>query len=122
MAIIIICIALGIVGGLIAPTYIPSTYTTYVAIAILAGIDSVFGGIAANVNNNFRLSIFVSGLLGNAVLAAALAFFGNLLNLDIYLAAVVVFGTRLFQNFAIIRRYFMSDSFRNKLKYRPGEQ
>ncbi|NTW05851.1 MAG: small basic family protein, partial [Peptococcaceae bacterium] len=36
--------------------------------------------------------------------AAGLAFIGERLGIDLYLAAVVAFGVRLFQNLAIIRR------------------
>jgi hypothetical protein len=43
----------------------------------------------------------------NALLAAGLAFVGERLGIDLYLAAVVAFGVRLFQNLAIIRRHLL---------------
>ncbi|AEJ43153.1 protein of unknown function DUF1290 [Alicyclobacillus acidocaldarius subsp. acidocaldarius Tc-4-1] len=39
------------------------------------------------------------------MVAALLAYIGNQLGVDLYLAAVVAFGVRLFQNIAVIRRH-----------------
>lgn len=51
--------------------------------------------------------IFISGFITNTLLAAGLAYLGDRLGLELYLAAVVVFGARLFQNLGIIRRYLL---------------
>lgn len=56
--------------------------------------------------NVFDTTVFVSGFVTNALLAAGLAYLGDRLGVELYLAAVVAFGVRLFQNLAIIRRYF----------------
>lgn len=108
MIIVLACLGAGILAALFVPWTIPDAYSTYVAVAILAGLDSVFGGIAAAINNNFRMNIFISGFFGNAILAAVLTYIGNMLGIDLYFAAIIVFGTRLFQNFAIIRRFLLS--------------
>ncbi|GHV19022.1 hypothetical protein FACS189425_09020 [Clostridia bacterium] len=96
---------LGILGGIFLPINISSTYSPYVAIAILAGLDSIFGGFVATLNHKFNLKIFITGFFGNALLAAGLAYIGKLLGVDLFIAAVLVFGTRLFTNFAFLRRY-----------------
>ncbi len=83
------------------------TYSSYLAIAVVAALDSVFGGINSVINKNFDLKIFVTGFFGNAVLAILLTILGQRLNVDIYLAAIVVFVGRMFINLAIIRRYFV---------------
>lgn len=108
MIIIIFCLVIGTLTALFVPFNIPSEITQYVAVALLAGFDSIFGGIAATMNNNFKLNIFVTGFFGNALLAAAITYIGTLLNVDLSIAAIVVFGTRLFQNFAIIRRFIIN--------------
>lgn len=105
IAILIGCL-LGVIFGLNAPI-IPYTYSGYLAIAIIAALDSVFGGITAVLNKKFDLKIFVSGFFGNAILSILLTFLGQKLNLDIYLAAIVVFVGRMFTNLAIIRRYYL---------------
>ncbi|OQB15983.1 MAG: hypothetical protein BWY15_00110 [Firmicutes bacterium ADurb.Bin193] len=108
MIIIITALVIGIALGLLMPSGIPANMTPYIAIAILAGLDSVFGGFAATINNNFKMKVFLTGFFGNALLAMALTFIGKLLDVDIYLAAIIVFGTRLFQNFAVIRRFLLN--------------
>ena len=83
------------------------TYSSYLAIAIVAALDSVFGGIASVINKKFDMKIFISGFFGNAILAILLTVLGQKLNVDIYLAAIVVFVWRMFMNLGIIRRYYV---------------
>ncbi len=105
IAILIGCI-LGAIIGLNAPM-ISYTYSSYLAIAVIAALDSVFGGIVAVIKKNFDLKIFATGFFGNAILAILLTILGQKLNVDIYLAAIVVFVGRMFVNLAIIRRYYV---------------
>ena len=88
------------------------TYSKYLAIAIIAALDSVFGGIVATLKKNFNLTIFITGFFGNAILAILLTILGQKLNVDIYLAAIVVFVGRIFTNLAIIRRYYVDIAMR----------
>lgn len=105
LVMIIACI-LGAIVGLNAPM-ISYTYSSYLAIAIIAALDSVFGGIASVINKKFDMKIFISGFFGNAILAILLTVLGEKLNVDIYLAAIVVFVYRMFMNLGIIRRYYV---------------
>lgn len=105
IAILIGCVA-GVLIGINAPM-ISYTYSSYLAIAIIASLDSVFGGITSVINKNFNLKIFITGFFGNAILAILLTILGQKLNVDIYLAAIVVFVGRMFLNLAIIRRYYV---------------
>lgn len=98
----------GITIGIFLPYSIPYAYSKYMAVAILACLDSVFGGLAASMQGKFDMKVFISGFFGNAILAAGLAYIGDRLGADIYLAAVFAFGNRLFLNFAIIRRYLLN--------------
>ena len=105
IAILIGCI-LGALIGMNAPM-ISYTYSSYLAIAIIAALDSVFGGITSVIKKNFDLKIFVSGFFGNAILSILLTYLGQKLNVDIYLAAIVVFVGRMFTNLAMIRRHYL---------------
>ena len=105
IAILIGCI-LGAIVGMNVPI-ISYTYSGYLAIAIVAALDSVFGAITSSIKGNFDLKIFISGFFGNALLSIALTWLGEKLNVDIYLAAIVVFVGRMFTNLAIIRRYYI---------------
>ena len=113
IAILIGCI-LGAIIGTNAPI-ISYTYSSYLAIAIIAALDSVFGGISSVIKKNFDLKIFISGFFGNAILAILLTILGQKLNVDIYLAAIVVFVWRMFTNLGIIRRYYV-EKWTDKLK------
>lgn len=109
LTIILGCI-LGAIVGMNAPI-ISYTYSSYLAIAIIAALDSVFGGISAVIKKNFDLKIFLSGFFGNAILSIALTYLGEKLNVDIYLAAIIVFVGRMFVNLGIIRRYYVEKWF-----------
>lgn len=108
MMFMVLSVFAGGILGFLLPIHIPAYLSKYVAIAILAALDSVFGGINSKLKGKFNDRIFISGFFGNALIAAVLVFIGDRLDLDLYLAAVVVFGTRLFQNFAEIRRYLLN--------------
>ena len=67
----------------------------------------MFGGFASYIKKNFDMKVFVSGFFVNAILAMLLTYLGEKLNVDIYLAAIIVFVGRMFNNLGIIRRYFL---------------
>lgn len=102
MIIVLLFIIVGILTGL--NVSIPYSYSQYIAVAILACLDSVFGAFSANIDKKFRMDIFLSGFFGNAIVAILLVYIGIKLNVDMYLAAVIVFTTRLLNNFTTIRR------------------
>lgn len=117
VSILIGCV-IGALIGMHAPV-ISYTYSSYLSIAIIAALDTVFGGIASVIKKNFDLEIFLSGFFGNAILSMALTYLGQKLNVDIYLAAIFVFVWRMFNNLGIIRRYYIekwTSNFQNKLK------
>ena len=105
IAIILGCL-IGAILGINAPV-ISYTYSKYLAIAIVAALDSIFGGISSTLKGNFDFKVFVSGFFGNAILSMLLTFLGDKLNIDIYLAAIVVFVNRMFLNLTIIRKYYI---------------
>jgi len=105
-----LCIILGCIFGMLVGVNMPVvsyTYSSYVAIAIVAAMDTVFGGISSYIQKKFDIKIFITGFFGNAILSILLTYLGNKLNVDIYLAAVFVFVGRMFTNLAIIRRYYV---------------
>ena len=118
--IMIIACILGVVVGLNAPM-ISYTYSSYLAIAIIAALDSVFGGVASVINKKFDMKIFISGFFGNAILAILLTMLGEKLNIDIYLAAIVVFVWRMFMNLGTIRRYYV-EKWTDKIKSKRQEK
>ncbi len=121
---IIIAIVIGcIIGALIGMNIpiIPYTYSGYLAIAIIAALDSVFGAITSSLKKNFDIKIFISGFFVNAILAMLLTYLGEKLNVDIHLAAVVVFVGRMFNNLGTIRRYYV-DKISSKKIFKKAEE
>lgn len=113
----IIVIVLALIGWFVGnDLVIPYAFSEYIAVAILAFLDSIFGGISANSQKKFNLKIFVTGFFGNALIAIFLVYLGDKLNVDIYLAAVIVFSGRLFNNFSIIRRSLLESAEEKKKK------
>ncbi len=88
---------------------VPYAYSAYIAVAILACLDSVFGALAANLDKKFKINIFISGFFGNAIIAIFLVYLGEKLNVDMYLAAVIVFTGRMLNNFSTIRRQLIQN-------------
>jgi small basic protein len=101
------CLIVGLLIGFQLPILLPVAMVKYMSIGVLAALDSVFGGIRAYMEDSFDNTIFISGFFVNSLLAAGFAYLGDRLGLELYLAAVVVFGVRLFQNLGTIRRYLL---------------
>lgn len=99
---------LGVTFGLLSDIQIPQVYSNYLSIAILAALDSLFGGVRANLQQVYDDKIFVTGFFFNIALGVGLAFLGVHLGLNLYLAAIFAFGVRLFQNIAVIRRILLA--------------
>ncbi|SOB92445.1 small basic protein [Ureibacillus xyleni] len=99
---------LGLAFGLLTDIQIPVVYESYLSIAVLAALDTIFGGIRANLQQVYDDKVFLTGFFFNIALAAGLAFLGVHLGVDLYLAAIFAFGVRLFQNIAVIRRILIT--------------
>lgn len=112
----VIGILIGAIIGFLLPFTYNTSYSLYISVAILACLDSVFGGVRANLEGNFDLEIFISGFFGNAVLAAFLAYLGDRLGVPLYYAAIFTFGNRLFENFGKIRRSLLKKSKETSIK------
>lgn len=93
----------GIVIGSLFSWQIPLGMAKYLSIAVLAALDSVLGGIRGIQQESFKGIVLLTGFVSNALLAALLAFLGDMLGVDLYMAAVFVFGIRIFQNLSDIR-------------------
>jgi len=85
----------------------PTQYAQYLSLAALAGLDSLIGGIRAGTEGKFKSDVFISGFLTNTLLAAFLAYLGDLMGQPLGLAALVALGGRIFVNLSIIRRHWM---------------
>jgi len=103
---------IGLIAGFTAiyllDVTVPADYASYLSLATLAGLDAIIGGIRAGIEEKFQTDILISGFLVNTLLAALLAYIGDQVGVDLFLAAVVVLGGRVFLNLSLIRRYWLT--------------
>jgi small basic protein len=97
----------GLILGAALSLTIPAQYSRYTAMAILAALDSVLGAVRAELDGKFDNRIFLTGFFANIVLAGGLTYLGDRLGVELYMAAIVAFGVRMFNNLAIIRRQLL---------------
>jgi small basic protein len=108
--VIVLAIIFALIGaalGLASPVTIPISYARYTAVALLAGLDSIFGAFRAYITGTFEPRIFVSGLITNMALAGGLTYAGDKIGVDLSIAAIVAFGVRIFNNLGSIRRHYL---------------
>ncbi len=84
---------------------IPGANGQYLAVACLAGLDTVFGGIRSGLEGKFRNDVFLTGFGANIVIAFFLAWLGDQIYINLFLAVTLVLGTRIYTNLSLIRRY-----------------
>lgn len=98
----------GVILGIFAPISIPIQFARYTAVGITGILDSIFGGIAADLKGDYSSTIFVSGLLFNMSAAILFTFLGDRLGIDLYLAVIIVFTFRIFANLSTVRYSFLT--------------
>ncbi|HEX9094114.1 MAG TPA: small basic family protein [Coriobacteriia bacterium] len=105
MTVLALALALGVALGLLTKISVPAAYLTYLGVAVLAGIDACLGGVKASMEQTFDDRQFLSGFLSNTLMAAFIVFVGDRIGVrELYLAAVVAFGVRMFGNLATVRQ------------------
>ena len=102
----IIGLLVGIAIGIIWHPVVPLWLEPYLPIAIVAALDSVFGGVRALIERRYDDRIFVVSFLSNIVIASFLVFLGDQLGVGAQMSTgvVVVLAMRIFANAAAIRR------------------
>ncbi len=103
----LIALIVGAVIGLVMQPTIPTPFAPYLPVAVVAALDALFGAVRARLEATFSDRIFLVSFLSNVILAVFLVFLGDQLNVGDALetAVIVVFGVRIFQNLAGVRRY-----------------
>jgi small basic protein len=92
--------------GLFLQPDIPLWLQPYLPIAIVAGLDALFGALRALLDGIFSDRVFVVSFVSNVLIAALIVFVGDQLGVGAQLSTgvVVVLTIRIFANVAAIRR------------------
>lgn len=105
--------ACALLGGFVLvyllPPTLPISYAVYLSVALLAGLDTVLGGLRAGLEERFDDYVFTTGFFANILAATGLVWLGDLIGLrELYLAAVVALGIRMFNNLGYVRRLMVA--------------
>ena len=79
----------------------------YMAVACLAGLDTVLGGIRSGYEGKFQNDVFITGFITNTIIAFAIALLGDRIGIDLFVVVALVMGMRIFNNLSLIRRYLL---------------
>ena len=108
----LIGIIIGVILGVVLPFDIAPEHSRYTAVIILVILDSIIGAIRAQAKGEYSTGNFITGFLFYGILAAFLVYMGNKLNIDLYLAVIIVLVFRIMQNIGIVRKYYFKDFFK----------
>jgi small basic protein len=105
----IVALLIGLLLGMIVHMPpVPGEVGQYLAVMCLAGIDTVCGGARSILEDKFRNDVFLSGFVSNVAIAFFLAWLGDKIYINLFLAVALVLGTRIYTNLSLIRRFLMT--------------
>ena len=104
----IVALLLGVALALSLGQPVPGVAGQYLAVACLAGLDSVCGGVRSGLEGKFHNDVFLSGFIFNIIIAFFLAWLGDKIYIDLFLAVALVLGARIFNNLSLIRRFLLT--------------
>lgn len=104
----VVALIVGVVLGFLIKVPVTGIAGVYMGVAVIAGLDSVFGGIRSAIEGKFRNDVFTTGFVANIVIAFFLAWFGDRIGVNVYFVAILVMGWRIFTNLSLIRRQMLT--------------
>ena len=57
---------LGLILGVYCPFRVPPEYARLLAVAVMAGMDAVLGGVRASLEGNYDTQVFISGFISGS--------------------------------------------------------
>lgn len=117
----LVALFVGIVLGVLVREPVRGEAGVYLAVACLAGIDTLCGGIRSQLESKFQNDVFVTGFFANMVLAFFLAWLGDKIGVNMFLVCALIFGTRVFNNLSLIRRMALTRWVDHRTRQREAE-
>lgn len=103
----VLALVVGALLGLLVQPTVPPLLAPYLPVAVIASLDAIFGAARARLDGTFSERVFLVSFFTNVVLAVFLVFLGDQLGAgqELSTAVLFVFGVRIFQNLAAVRRH-----------------
>lgn len=96
----------GIVLGLVFQPTLPPGLAPYLPVIVVAALDTVLEGARSRLEGGYHEGEFIVAFLSNSLLAGFVVWVGDRLGVpDLSIGVIIVFGLRMFQSLAAIRRY-----------------
>ncbi|HLO99122.1 MAG TPA: small basic family protein [Fimbriimonas sp.] len=105
----ILFIAIGMVVANMLNLKLGDEYALYLAVASIAGLDTVLGGIRAAYEKNFQNDVFITGFVVNIFVSFSLVWFGIKIGLELTPVVALIMGMRIFNNLSSIRRHMIRE-------------
>jgi small basic protein len=106
----LVALIAGILVGLILEPELPAGLAPYLPVVVVAALDVVLEGIRDRLEGGYHEGELLVAFLANSVLAAFVVWLGDRLGApDLSVGVIIVFGVRMFQSLAAIRRYFFRE-------------
>lgn len=105
----VICLAIGAFIAVTLKVHVDGITAQYFAVACLAGLDTVLGGIRSAQENKFQNDVFITGFFANTFIALLIAWLGDQIGINLYMVVGLVMGMRIFNNLSLIRRYIIQN-------------
>jgi small basic protein len=100
----------GIVLGLLLEPTLPAALAPYLPVVVVAALDTVLEGARARFEGGYHEGEFLVAFVANTLLATFVVWVGDRLGApDLRLGVIVVFGVRMFQSLAAIRRHLFRE-------------
>lgn len=108
--IVLLALLVGIGAGLLLEPTLPGALAPYLPVVVVAALDTVLAGSLARLEGGYREGEFILAFVSNSLLAALVVWVGDRLGApDLEIGIIVVFGIRMFQSLAGIRRYLFRE-------------
>lgn len=104
----LVCLIVGVLIGTLVGQPVRGEEGKYLAVAVIAGLDTICGGIRSSLEGKFHNDVFITGFLANVLIAFFLAWLGDKIGANIFLVCALIFGSRIFNNLSLIRRFGLS--------------
>ncbi|MGH2675032.1 MAG: small basic family protein [Actinomycetota bacterium] len=106
----LVALVVGIAVGLIFRPSLPGELAPYLPVIVVAALDVVLEGIRGRLEGAYHEGELLVAFLANALLAVFVVWLGDRLGApDLSVGVIIVFGVRMFQSLAAIRRYFFRE-------------